>query len=186
MYEDLTARDPVMATRLKPTDRQRISRALEVLAATGRSLADWQAEPPLGPPAGLRFATTCFLPPRDDLYAACDARLRRMVALGAVAEVAEACEIHARHVREGRGDGEESPIMKALGVPHFQAYNDGELDLETAIEKAQQSTRQYAKRQITWFTNNFISQLMINKKYSKNSNEKIFAFIRQKLLTLDK
>lgn len=185
MYEELTARDPVMADRLKPTDRQRISRALEVLEGTGRSLAEWQAKPPSGPPAGLRFATIRLLPPRDEIYAACDARLRRMIELGVVTEVAEACEIYAQRRREGRGDGEESPIMKALGVPHFRAYNEGELDLETAIEKAQQSTRQYAKRQITWFCNNFVSQLSINKKYSKKSNVKIFSFIRQKLLTLN-
>lgn len=185
MYADLVARDPVMADRLRPTDRQRIARALEVVEATGRSLAEWQAEPKSGPPVGVQFATISFLPPRDELYAACDARLKRMVELGAVAEVDKVYKIYTGRRREGGGAGEDSPIMKALGVPHFRAYSDGALDLEIAVEKAQQATRQYAKRQMTWLNNNFMSQLRVNKKYSENSKTKIFSFIRQKLLTLD-
>lgn len=75
--------------------------------------------------------------------------------------------------------------MKALGASHFHAYSAGELTLENAIEKAQQATRRYAKRQMTWLNNNFISQIIIKEKYSENLNSKFFSFVRQKLLTLN-
>src|SRR4051812_3908656 len=87
-HAGLAARDPAMAARLAPGDTQRLIRAWEVLEATGRSLADWQAAPSAGPPPGLRFATLVLDPPRDALYAACDGRFRAMVAAGALDEVA--------------------------------------------------------------------------------------------------
>lgn len=183
MYEDLSVRDPVMADRLMPTDRQRISRAMEVLIATGKSLADWQAEPKSGSPPDVEFATICFLPSREDLYESCNARLLKMIELGAVAEVEMAFELYSKR-RQHQG-GAEPPLMKALGASHFHAYSAGELTLENAIEKAQQATRRYAKRQMTWLNYNFISQIIIKEKYSENLNSKFFSFVRQKLLTLN-
>ena len=188
MRAELESRDPVMAARLEPADRQRTLRALEVLEATGRSLADWQAEPKSGPPPGLRFATILLTPPRAELYAACDERLRQMVAQGAIEDVAE---VYARiEEQSDRNPAEKESLddallLKALGVPQFRAYCDGVLDLETAIEKAQIATRRYAKRQMTWFRGNYISQKTITVKYSKNYDAGIFSFIRQKQLTLD-
>src|SRR5690606_39692455 len=78
LHAELARRDPAMAARLRPGDRQRLARALAVLDATGRSLAEWQ-QASLPPPPGLRFHTVLLMPPRDALYAACDARFRAMV-----------------------------------------------------------------------------------------------------------
>jgi tRNA dimethylallyltransferase len=186
MRAELMEKDPVMAARLEPADQQRTLRALEVLAATGRSLAQWQAAPKSGPPPGIRFATILISPPRDVLYAACNARLIEMVAEGAAEEVAAVFARIAEAEEKGSGSAlRETLLLKALGVPQFQAYNEGELDLGAAIEKAQIATRRYAKRQMTWIRGNYISQIDVNEKYSKKWNAEIFSFIRQKQLTLD-
>ncbi|MFT6581477.1 MAG: tRNA (adenosine(37)-N6)-dimethylallyltransferase MiaA [Alphaproteobacteria bacterium] len=188
MRAELLEKDPVMAARLEPADQQRTLRALEVLAATGRSLAQWQAAPKSGPPPGLRFATILITPPRDVLYAACNERLLQMVAQGVVEDVAAVFARITKAEEQGAGAGpslRDALLLKALGVPQFQAYNEGAMDLAAAIEKAQIATRRYAKRQMTWIRGNYISQIDINEKYSQKCNTKIFSFIRQKRLTLD-
>lgn len=141
-HADLAARDPAMARRLAPGDTQRMIRAWEVVRATGRSLAEWQTQPRIGPPAHLRFAVWVLEPPRPALYAACDGRFRAMVARGALDEVA---------ALDARGLDPMLPAMKALGVPELRAHLQGRLDLDDAIARAQQTTRNYAKRQVTWF-----------------------------------
>lgn len=170
----LVRADPVLAAQLPPADRQRTLRALEVYEATGRPLSSWQSEPKSGPPAGYRFCSIGFLPPRDLLYAACDARLARMVEEGALDEVA---------ALKNTGVDPALPAMKALGVPHFLAYLEGKLDMPTALQLAQTATRRYAKRQFTWFRNHFISEFTIKMKYNYENDREIFPFIRQKLLT---
>ncbi len=106
--------DPEMAARLAPTDRQRLIRAAEVLAATGRSLADWQREtrPALAGGAPLTFRTILVNPPREAVYAACDGRFTAMVARGALDEAREMADLGltdvvARHEgpRPARTDG---------------------------------------------------------------------------------
>jgi tRNA dimethylallyltransferase len=173
-YERLRGSDPDTAARLEPGDRQRVSRALEVLAATGRPISSWQAEPLEGPPPGLRFKVIVLEPPRDVLYAACDERLVEMVRAGALEEVAA---LQQAALDPG------VPLLRALGFPAFQRYQAGELGLEEAIEEAQQSTRRYAKRQTTWFRHQIISDLVIKAQYSEKFDTKIFPFIRQNLLT---
>ncbi len=84
-HAELASRDPVMAARLEPADGQRLMRAWEVLEATGRSLALWQAEPAVAP--DLDFTMIAVIPPRDEIYAACDARLAAMVSGGVLDEV---------------------------------------------------------------------------------------------------
>src|SRR5690606_12672626 len=125
----LAERDPVMGARLRPSDSQRMLRAWEVLEATGRSLADWQAEP--GTPAPWRLAKLCLLPPRQALYAACDARLAAMVAEGALAEVADLLALKLDPAL---------PAMKAVGVAEFAAHLAGKVGLEDALARAQQAT----------------------------------------------
>ncbi len=178
----LAERDPEMGRRLQPGDSQRLLRAWEVLTATGRSLAAWQAQPT--EPAPYRFARLCLLPPRPDLYATCDARLEAMVAPksaggGALEEVEALLAL---------GLAPELPVMKAVGVPEFAAYLAGEASLEDALAQAQQATRRYAKRQMTWLRHQFLGNdptvNVIETQYSESQMQEIFAKIRQNLLTL--
>ena len=172
----LAERDPAMAARLGPGDSQRLLRAWEVLAATGRSLADWQAEPTT--PAPYRFARLCLLPPRQALYAACDARLEAMVGQGVLDEVEALLAL---------GLDPALPVMKAVGVPEFAAYLAGHCSLEDALARAQQATRRYAKRQMTWLRHQFIGNdptvLVMETQYSESLRQDFFAKIRQNLLT---
>ncbi len=139
----LAAVDPFAADRIEVGDRQRLTRAWEVYAATGRSLSDWQADTTPTLPAGA-WRGLVLDPPRDDLYARCDARLQAMVGNGALEEVARLA---------ARGLDPILPAMKALGVAPFAAHLRGEIDLDDAVAQAAQDTRHYAKRQTTWFRN---------------------------------
>ncbi len=174
LHGDLAARDPEMAARLEPADGQRIARALEVLEATGRSLAAWQAQGGQGPPDGLRFATILLSPPRDALYEACDARLAAMLEQGALEEVRALIAL-------GLAPG--LPAMKALGLREFAAHLAGNCTLDEALGEARQATRRYAKRQMTWFRHQIIADLTIDTQYSESILPKIFPFIRQNVLT---
>jgi tRNA dimethylallyltransferase len=139
----LVERDPVAAAAIRPSDPQRILRALEVLDATGRRLSDWQESeglPPLVPASGtLRMV---MAPDRQTLHARIVERLDRMVADGAVEEV---------EALLARGLVPDLPAMKAIGVKELAAFLRGEVTLEAALAEAAAETRRYAKRQMTWF-----------------------------------
>ncbi len=137
----LAKRDPLMAERLRPSDSQRLVRALEVVEATGRSLADWQSEP--GQPLIDAVQARCLVvdPPRDDVYQRIEVRFERMIEAGALGEVA---------VLRDRQLSGVLPVMRALGVPALLSHLDGACALETAIERCKTETRRYAKRQFTW------------------------------------
>ena len=142
LHAELAQRDPVAAGRLKPRDRTRIARALEVVEATGRSLTSWHRDglPPLLPPGQFR---ALFLDPdRDELYARIDARFAAMLESGALAEVAA---LAARKLDP------LLPAMKAHGVPALMAHLRGEVTLAEATATGRADTRHYAKRQFTWF-----------------------------------
>ena len=136
----LSRRDPALGHRLEPGDTQRVLRAWEVVEATGRPLSEWQDAAPTPYPG--RVVALVLDPPRPALYAACDARVPRMVAEGALEEVAPL---------SGLDLDPALPAMRALGVPEFSAHLRGELPLDDAVEAVQQATRRYAKRQTTWF-----------------------------------
>lgn len=142
LHRELALRDPAVAERLKPRDRVRIARALEVVEATGRSLADWHREglPPLLPPGAT--VAVFLAPARDALYARIDARFEAMLDAGALAEVAALM---------ARGLDPLLPAMKAHGVPALMRHLRGEIDRAEAIRIGQTDTRHYAKRQFTWF-----------------------------------
>ena len=148
----LAARDPQMAARLHAGDTQRLIRAWEVIAATGRSLADWQAMAPEAP-LDASVYTALVAPERVALYAACDARFERMLADGALEEVAalDALGLDAR-----------LPAMKALGVPALRRHLRGEIPLAQARATGQQATRNYAKRQLTWFRHQITAELTLS------------------------
>lgn len=174
LHAELSVRDPRMAGRLAPTDSQRIARALEVLEATGRSLADWQASPTVGQPPDVSPVSILLAPPREVLYAACDRRLEAMLAQGALDEVRQ---LNAMALSPSL------PAMKAVGVREFSSYLAGDCDLPTALASAQQATRRYAKRQMTWFRNQFVADLTLDLQLSECLLSETFAFIRQKMLT---
>ncbi|QPF83211.1 tRNA (adenosine(37)-N6)-dimethylallyltransferase MiaA [Bradyrhizobium genosp. L] len=142
LHAELAQRDPVSAERLKPRDRTRIARALEVVEATGRPLPDWHREglPPLLP-AG-EFSAIFLAPEREQLYARIDARFGIMLAGGALEEVAA---LAARKLDP------LLPAMKAHGVPALIRHLRGEISREEAAEIGRADTRHYAKRQFTWF-----------------------------------
>lgn len=135
--------DPAMADQLSPTDSQRVARALEVLLATGRSLADWQALPPEGALLQLEDTTPVVLdPPRDWLEARIRERARTMLEPQALEEV---------RALLARGLRDELPVMRAIGVSVIDAYLKGDMDHEAALDALTVETRRYAKRQATWF-----------------------------------
>jgi len=144
LHAELARRDPAMAERLKPGDRMRLARALEVLEATGRSLADWHRD---GLPAILDpdEAVKIFLVvDRAELYRRIDARFDAMLAEGALNEV---------RALAGRGLDPLLPAMKAHGVPWLRRHLADEISLEAAAAGGKQDTRRYTKRQATWFRN---------------------------------
>ena len=134
--------DPVAAARIDASDKSRITRALEVVLSTGRTLAEWQKDRKGGISGEIELRKLILLPPRKWLYARCDERFERMIEVGAVFEV-EA--LIARKLNPNL------PVMRAIGVPELSAYLLGKSTLEAAIAAGQQSTRRYAKRQYTWF-----------------------------------
>jgi tRNA dimethylallyltransferase len=144
MHAELARRDPFSAARLMPGDRARIARALEVVLATGRPLAEWHRQ---GMPVALdpALAAKVFLTPeRDELFGRIDARFDAMLDAGAIEEV---------RALAARGLDPALPAMKAHGVPWLLRHLRGEVTLAAAAAAAKRETRQYTKRQATWFRN---------------------------------
>jgi tRNA dimethylallyltransferase len=142
LHAELARHDAAAAQRLGPNDRVRIARALEVVLATGRPLADWHRDglpPPIYPAQAVRV----FLcPDRAELYRRIDTRFAKMLAAGALDEVVA---LAARRLDP------LLPAMKAHGVPWLIRHLNGEMTLAEAAERACADTRHYAKRQFTWF-----------------------------------
>jgi tRNA dimethylallyltransferase len=144
-YAALTAVDRAEAARLNPADTSRICRALEVIRSTGRPIADWRRERVGGIGERIGLVATILLPPRDWLNERIDRRFAAMVDAGAMAEVATLI---------AREDVPlDAPIRRAIGMPELAAAALSEISLDDAIARASLATRQYAKRQYTWFRN---------------------------------
>jgi tRNA dimethylallyltransferase len=142
LHAALALRDPESAARLNLRDRTRIARALEVIEATGRPLAEWHREgqPPLL--AEGDYQALFLTPDRETLYARIDARFDVMLTKGALEEV---------EALAARGLDPLLPAMKAHGVPALVRYLRGEITREEAATIGKADTRHYAKRQFTWF-----------------------------------
>lgn len=172
-HQTLGRLDPEAAARLHQGDTQRVIRAYEVAIATGRTLGDWQRDHPVVP--GFLAQAIVLLPPRDRLYAACDARFLDMVTRGAAAEVQALLD---------RELDPALPAMRALGVRELAAWLRGDSDRECAIAAAQQATRNYVKRQLTWFqrqlpeTRNLQKRIVV-EQFSERLLPEIFSFIRR-------
>ncbi|MFO6447198.1 tRNA (adenosine(37)-N6)-dimethylallyltransferase MiaA [Erythrobacter sp. NE805] len=141
-YKLLEIEDPLRASELDPGDRQRIARALEVKRSTGVTLADWQLAKAGGIADMVNLVPLIVEPERAWVYERCDARFEAMLAEGAIAEV---------EALLARGLDPDLPVMRAIGVPEIAAFLAGEIDAERMVAAGQQATRNYAKRQFTWF-----------------------------------
>lgn len=140
----IAARDPLIAARLKAPDPQRVARALAVLNATGRSLASFQDDLQAGLLGEFEIERIVLNPDREVLRQRIARRFETMMDRGAVEEV--------EAIRALKLDP-ALPAMKAIGVPEISDWLDGRTSREEAIERATIATRQYAKRQRTWFRN---------------------------------
>jgi tRNA dimethylallyltransferase len=141
-YEALQAEDPERAAALNASDASRVARALEVVRSTGKPLAYWQRRHVGGIGGAVDLHPLILLPPREALYARCDARFAGRLEYGASEEV-EA--LLARNLAPSL------PVMRAIGVPEIAGHLHGLWSREEALARGQQATRNYAKRQYTWF-----------------------------------
>lgn len=142
LHAELALRDPETAARLRPTDTQRVQRALEVLEATDRPLSEWQRTLGAAPLANLRLARFVLSPPRFDLHARIAVRFEAMLLAGALEEAMAL-----------RGLDPALPAAKILGLRELWSLLDASATREAAAAGAIAATRQYAKRQLTWFRN---------------------------------
>lgn len=170
LHRILVERDPEMASRLRPSDPQRIARALEVIDATGRSLAQWQADPldaPLiAPETAVKFV---IAPDREALYRSCEARFDLMLAGGALEEAAALEQLRL---------SETLPAMRAIGVRPLLAHLRGDVSLPDAAISAKTETRRYAKRQLTWARSNMIAWNWIDGQNSQRNLRQILILLR--------
>jgi len=133
--------DPERAAALHPADTTRVARALEVVRATGRPLAHWQAESDGGIAGRIALHPAILLPDRAWLYARCDLRFARMLTGGAIEEVSA---LLARDLPP------DLPVMRAIGVAEVADFLGGRASLAVAQERGARATRNYVKRQLTW------------------------------------
>lgn len=148
LHRMLVECDPETAARTRPSDRQRVIRALEVIDATGRSLAEWQRTPGKPLLAEAEVERLVVEIERGALYRRCDDRFDRMMEAGALEEV---CSLG------GLDLSADLPAMRALGVAPLLAHLGGEMALDDAVALAKRDTRHYVRRQATWLARNMIT-----------------------------
>lgn len=139
----LTREDSEAAARLAAADTTRVARALEVVRSTGRTLKEWQADRTGGIGDAITLAPLVLLPPRDWLFGRCDLRFETMLETGRD-EVAALTD---------RDLDPALPVMRAIGVPEIANLIMGRTNIDDALAAGRLATRQYAKRQFTWFAN---------------------------------
>ena len=184
-HAELVAADPVAAQAIPVGDTQRSIRAWEVWQTTGRSLMDWQNDPPMKGGLSEPVAKIVVIPNREDVYARAEARVAGMIEQGVLDEIRalEALKLAA-----------DLPIMRAVGVPEFLAVVRGEQALSEAIGQVAQASRRFAKRQYTWFRHQTPDWKVFspgsvpggasqNAQQSESFFSEVFPFIRQTLLT---
>lgn len=142
LYLELQRIDPLLAARISSVDRQRTLRGLEVFYGTGKTLSFWQSQKPVAPP--FDFEKFSLLPSREDLYKRIETRIEMMIEQGVLEEVRSALALNP-----------SSNAIKAIGLREFGAYLEGKNTLEEAKQLVILHTRQYAKRQRTWFRYQF-------------------------------
>jgi tRNA dimethylallyltransferase len=170
LHAILGDRDPIMAERLASGDTQRLTRALEVLDGTGRSLAHWQQQAGVPVLPGGPVVRLVLRPEIDWLKARCDQRFDVMIASGALAEVA---------ALDALGLDTALPAFGALGVAPLRAHLRGEMDLDAAITRAKSDTLRYVKRQRTWLKRNMIAWNDVQNSLINQTNRSIIEFIEK-------
>ncbi len=165
----LQARDPAMAARLAANDTQRIVRALEVIDATGRSLASWQAEPGRAVIDPTRAVCIALAPEPGVLKARAEQRLDAMIGAGGVEEASQIASL---------GLDTALPAMRAIGVAPFARASRGEVTVAAALDQAKAETRQYIKRQSTWMRRHMIAWNSISAQEAEIKLARSLAFIR--------
>ncbi len=169
-YGRLKKADPEAAARININDTTRIARALEVIRSTGRTIGDWQKQKPGGIGDTIDLAPLILLPEREWLYARCNQRFETMFEDGGVAEVEALLK---------RNLDPELPVMRAIGVRDIADFIAGRATRQEAIAAAQQATRRYAKRQYTWFSNQFLAgRPRVGKAEYDKSVEQIVTKLR--------
>ncbi len=172
----LAAVDPASAERLRPSDSQRVKRAYEVWAATGKPFSRFLNAPRSGPPDGYRFIPIVLAPDRAWLYERINQRFIQMIDAGALAEITA---FAARLPQLPK----DAPLRKAVGVPELLSYHRGEIGLPEAITLAQASSRQYAKRQTTWFKHQLSQALTVDPQDYDQAMQEILSIMTQTNLT---
>ena len=152
--KELVNLDPLLGNKIPIGDSQRLTRAWEVMKATGQSLAAWNMESDQA--TDLNLYHVLLIPDREILYRICDQRFLGFMDQGAVGE--------AETIKNMNLDP-SLPAMKALCLSQIIKYLDGEMNLDDAIKQAQQKTRNYAKRQMTWFRNQLKPNFLYKKPY---------------------
>ena len=171
----LAREDPDTAARLYPADTTRIARALEVVRSTGHPLGHWHATQSGGIGDKIALKPIILLPPRDWLRDRCDQRLVQMFDGGAIDEV---------RALLARDLDPDLPAMRAIGVPQIARYLKGAIDLGEALTLTQAATRQYAKRQYTWFRNQAVAEWPRHFESLNNDFiDRLAIILRQRLLT---
>lgn len=161
LHEKLGKADAETAARLSPNDTTRVTRAYEVWMQTGLPLSEWHKKPMVKKIPEARFKVVKICPQTAELDARCYRRFDEMIQAGAEDEVRRLLS---------RNLPENLPAMKALGVPEIGAYVRGECSLSEAVELGKLHTRQYAKRQRTWFANKLRADLRLDECYAGRKN----------------
>ncbi len=161
LHRRLESFDKETFDRLSPNDTTRVRRAWEVWLDTGKSLSDWHREPMIKRLPNVNFIVVKIIPSKTELDERCNVRFDQMINQGALKE---AERLHSLCLDRSL------PAMKALGIPELFAYLDGKISLETAVELAKLHTRQYAKRQRTWFASKPETDLILRECYKGQKN----------------
>lgn len=176
-HAKLAGVDAEMASRLRPSDPQRLLRAWEVLQSTGISLAQWQ-EKPTPPLFSGQVLHVALMPEREELYARCDERFEAMLVAGVLREVAAFEEM-----AQAKKLDPDLPLFRAVGLAPLRGLLYGALEPDEALLQAQTATRQYAKRQLTWIRNQMIAWEKADTQDSERLFQEIFSLIIKSGLT---
>lgn len=163
LHEELALCDPKTAERLSPNDKTRVRRAFEVWLQTGIPLSVWHDKPMVKKLPEAKFIVVKILPSKEELDERCFKRWDKMMEQGALREIEELANLHL---------DKSLPAMKALGVPELLQFVEGKISLNEACDLAKLHTRQYAKRQMTWFRHQLKADIEIQSCYHGQDNEK--------------
>ena len=170
LHRSLVKLDPSAAACVQPCDSVRIARALEVYLATGRSIVEWQKDPPLHLLPHHKMYTLLIAPSRQIRHERTDERTVAMFQEGIAEEVENA------NVEEWRAD---SPLHKAIGLNILLRYLEGSLKLEDALQNIATKTKQYGKRQMTWFRHHLHPDVMLNDEECPGQKQQIARLMQQ-------